>query len=166
MAQLHNWATTWENQQCGFWPGLAQTRLYSHWRARGLKFCIKEVEGLYYPSSKNKGADQLRGGYREADMRLCFRICRLLVFSWRGSINLSRKFGLKKGGTLLWDLLTRFLHQNMTILVAILSMNMLIKRHFYLQYISSHMISKYGRHMINWIPYFELQINTKLTPYL
>ena len=32
--------------------------------ARGLKFCIKEVEGLYYPSSENKGADQLRG-YRE-----------------------------------------------------------------------------------------------------
>ena len=26
------WAATWENQQCGFWPGLTQTRLYSHWR--------------------------------------------------------------------------------------------------------------------------------------
>ena len=34
---------------------------------------------LYYPSSENKGADQLRG-YREADLRLCFRLCRLLVF--------------------------------------------------------------------------------------
>ena len=31
------------------------------------------MEGLYYPSSENKGADQLRG-YREADLRLCFRI--------------------------------------------------------------------------------------------
>ena len=30
--------------------------------------------------AENKGADQLRG-YREADLRLCFRICRLLVFS-------------------------------------------------------------------------------------
>ena len=40
--------------------------------ARDLKFCIKEVEGLYYPSSENKGADQLRGN-READQRLCFR---------------------------------------------------------------------------------------------
>ena len=40
--------------------------------ARGLKFRIKEVEGLYYPCSENKGADQLRG-YREADQRLCFR---------------------------------------------------------------------------------------------
>ena len=25
--------------------------------ARGLKFCIKEIEVLYYPSSKNKGAE-------------------------------------------------------------------------------------------------------------
>ena len=35
---------------------------------------------MYYLSSENKGADQLRG-YREADLRLCFRLCRLLVFS-------------------------------------------------------------------------------------
>ena len=33
------------------------------------------VEGLYYPYIENKGADQLRG-YREADQRLCFRICK------------------------------------------------------------------------------------------
>ena len=54
--------------------------------ARGLKFRIKEVEGLYYPSSENKGADQLRG-YREADLRLCFRICKNPVFSRRGSFS-------------------------------------------------------------------------------
>ena len=48
--------------------------------ARSLKFWIQKVEELYYPCSENKGADQLRG-YREADLRLCFRICRLLVFS-------------------------------------------------------------------------------------
>ena len=48
--------------------------------ARGLKFCIKKVEGLYYPCSDNKDADQLCG-YREAELRLCFRICRTLVFS-------------------------------------------------------------------------------------
>ena len=47
--------------------------------ARTLKFRIYKVEELYYPCSENKGADQLRG-YREADLRLCFRICRLLVF--------------------------------------------------------------------------------------
>ena len=27
--------------------------------ARGLKFCVYEEEVLYYPSSENKGADQL-----------------------------------------------------------------------------------------------------------
>ena len=52
--------------------------------ARGLKFWIWEVEILHYPSSENKGADQLRG-YREADLRLCFLIRKTLVFSWRGS---------------------------------------------------------------------------------
>ena len=41
--------------------------------ARGLKFQIKEVEGLYYLCSENKGADQLCG-YRTAGLRLCFRI--------------------------------------------------------------------------------------------
>ena len=49
-------------------------------KARRLRFRIEEVEGLYYPSSENKGADQLRG-YREADLRLCFRICKKPVFS-------------------------------------------------------------------------------------
>ena len=48
--------------------------------ARGLNFRIKKVEGLYYLCSENKGADQLRG-YREADLRLCFCICKMLVFS-------------------------------------------------------------------------------------
>ena len=50
----------------------------------GLKFRIWKVEGLYYLCSENKGADQLRG-YREADLRLCFRICKKPVFSRRGS---------------------------------------------------------------------------------
>ena len=40
---------------------------------------------MYYPCSENIGADQLRG-YREADLRLCFRICQKPVFSLRGSI--------------------------------------------------------------------------------
>ena len=39
---------------------------------------------MYYLCSENKGADQLRG-YREADLRLCFRICKTLVFALRGS---------------------------------------------------------------------------------
>ena len=42
------------------------------------------MEGLYYLCGENKGADQLRG-YREADLRLCFRICKKPVFSQRSS---------------------------------------------------------------------------------
>ena len=41
-----------------------------------------------YLSSENKSADQLRS-YCEADLRLCFRLCRLLVFLW-GSSNALR----------------------------------------------------------------------------
>ena len=44
--------------------------------ARGLKFRIKVVEGLCYPCSENKDAEQLRGN-READLCLCFRICKI-----------------------------------------------------------------------------------------
>ena len=54
--------------------------------ASGLKFRIQEVEGLCYQCSENKGADQLRGN-READLRLCFRICQKPVFLRRGSYN-------------------------------------------------------------------------------
>ena len=54
-------------------------------QARSLKFRIKEEEQVYYPCSENKGADQLCG-YREADLRLCFRLCRLLVFPQGSSI--------------------------------------------------------------------------------
>ena len=42
----------------------------------------KEILAIYWMTpvcSENKGADQLRG-YREADLRLCFRICKTLVF--------------------------------------------------------------------------------------
>ena len=39
--------------------------------ARGLKFRIQKVEGMYYLCSENKGADQLRG-HREADLCLWF----------------------------------------------------------------------------------------------
>ena len=48
--------------------------------ARGLKFRIYKVEGLYYLSSENKGADQLRG-HHEADLHLCFRIYAKRLFS-------------------------------------------------------------------------------------
>ena len=51
--------------------------------ARDWNFWISKVEELFYPCCENKGADQLRS-YCEADLRLGFRICRLLVFPWGG----------------------------------------------------------------------------------
>ena len=51
---------------------------------RGLKFWIYVEAGFHYPCSENKGADQLRS-YCEADLRLCFCLCRLLIFPCAGS---------------------------------------------------------------------------------
>ena len=64
----------------GFRPGPTHWTGQSQKMTRGLKFRIWEVEGLYSLCSENKGADQLCG-YREADLRLCFRICKKPVFS-------------------------------------------------------------------------------------
>ena len=36
-------------------------------------------------SDQLRGNDQLRG-YREADLRLCFRICKMFVFSFKKNI--------------------------------------------------------------------------------
>ena len=47
--------------------------------ARRLKFWILEKEGLYSDYNK-KRYDQLRG-FRAADLRICFRICKKQVFS-------------------------------------------------------------------------------------
>ena len=44
---------------------------------------------MYYPYSENKGADQLRD-HPEADLRLCFRICKKTVFSRRGSYKINK----------------------------------------------------------------------------
>ena len=51
-------------------------------------------EELYYPSSENKGADQLRSNC-EADLRLCFRLGRLLVFPRGGQYVLALDFFLE-----------------------------------------------------------------------
>ena len=53
-------------------------------QAKSLKFLIKEE--MYYPCSENKGAD------READLRLCFHLGRLLVFPCGGSIVINALF--------------------------------------------------------------------------
>ena len=48
--------------------------------ARGWKFSIWEVEGLYYICSENNDPDQLCG-FRAADLCLCFHIYAKSVFS-------------------------------------------------------------------------------------
>ena len=60
-------------------------------RARSLKFWSSVEEELYYPSSENKGADQLRG-YREADLSLCFRNVDSVGFPMRRLINMACLF--------------------------------------------------------------------------
>ena len=57
-------------------------------RARILKFRIYVEEELHYPSRENKDADQFLGNC-EADQRLCFRLCRLLVFPCGDSYNVN-----------------------------------------------------------------------------
>ena len=73
-----------EKQRSVFRPGPTQNEAVQLMKiARGLKFRIKKVNGLYYLCSENKDADQLRG-YREADLRLCFSHIQTLVFSLCG----------------------------------------------------------------------------------
>ena len=45
-------------------------------------FGFKKKRELYFPSSENKGADQLHG-YREADLHLCFCIMQIVGFTMR-----------------------------------------------------------------------------------
>ena len=67
-------------------PGPTQTGLYSHRRwLQASNFGFRKQRDCTIRVAKTKGADQLRG-YREADLRLCFRICKNPVFSERGSI--------------------------------------------------------------------------------
>ena len=56
--------------------------------ARGLQFRILKAEGLYYPSGENKDTDQLPA-YHEADLHICFHICKNPGFSRRGLYNVA-----------------------------------------------------------------------------
>ena len=57
--------------------------------ARGLKFPICEVEGLYYLCSQSKGTEQL-GSYCTADLGLCFRIYKKTGFLFLNALHFSR----------------------------------------------------------------------------
>ena len=67
----------------GFWPPWTQTVLYSHSRWLQTFRFRKYIEELYYLCSENIGTDQLCG-YRKADLRLCFCICKKQIFLWHG----------------------------------------------------------------------------------
>ena len=67
---------------------------------------------MYYPCSENKDADQLRG-YREADLCLCFRPCKLLVFSRTGS---NIKFFQVKFSTFTYEKNLCILHEHVFIM--------------------------------------------------
>ena len=84
--------------------------------ARGLKFRIYEVEGLFYPCSENKGADQLRG-YRAADLRLCFSICLKPVFSRRGLNGTVARIILSKCPVLHLPILAKMITVSILILI-------------------------------------------------
>ena len=80
-----NFAATRENRSSMF-PTRSDTNR-SQKQARSLKFRIQEEWKLYYTCSENKGAHQLHSCC-EADLRLCFRIGKNLIFSRRGSISI------------------------------------------------------------------------------
>ena len=75
-----------EEKTTNLFPTRSDTNqaLQSQKMVRGWKFWIWKVEELYHPCSENNGADQLRSDC-EADLRLCFRLYRLLIFSCTGS---------------------------------------------------------------------------------
>ena len=83
-------------QRSGFQPGNTWA-VQPQKMARGLKFWIYEVEGLYYLCSENKGTDQLCS-HPEADLSLCFRICKKPFFSRRDSQSLNDQYRAH-GGT-------------------------------------------------------------------
>ena len=71
----------------GFQPGPTQTGLYKHrrWLETG-NFGFRKMRNCTICVAKTKALISFAvRGYREADLRLCFRLCRLLVFPWGGS---------------------------------------------------------------------------------
>ena len=50
---------------------------------------------MYYPSSENKGADQLRS-YCEADLRLCFRLGKSPVLMFESDLLLTKLLRAQK----------------------------------------------------------------------
>ena len=71
--------TVWVPTRADTKPGYTVTE-----DGQRLEILDLESRGIVHPCCENKGADKLRS-YCEADLRLCFRLCRLLVFLCDGS---------------------------------------------------------------------------------
>ena len=88
---------------------------------------MKEEEGLYYPCSENIGADQLRS-YRESGLRLCFRICRLLVFLCSSSYSFKAGFVRK---LLIYNRNTCVCYDRWNLTLLVRSANIITEREVY-----------------------------------
>ena len=79
------WAPAWENQQCRFWPSLTQTRLHSYWWwLEAWNFGFRKSEVLCYPRSE-KTKELIIFAVTLKLISVCFRICKMLIFSYHGS---------------------------------------------------------------------------------
>ena len=109
-----------------------------------------ESRGIVRSCSENKGADQLRS-YCEADLRLCFCLCRLLVFPCGGSNNtLSESFGKY----VFLDLRLEFLYA-LSILYSLSSILYSISAFLQVQMINEERIDRYQRNLL--YPYQQTQ---------
>ena len=79
--------TIWVPTRSDATPAVQSQKMVYGYRLEILDLESKEI--ALYPCSKIKGADQLRS-FCEADLRLCFRLCRLLVFPAAAHILLSK----------------------------------------------------------------------------
>ena len=72
------------------------TRSNTNQPEAGQKLEISDLRrGIYSLYSENEGADQLRGS-RKADLRLCFPLCKLFVFSHMAKIEQEDQWSCKR----------------------------------------------------------------------
>ena len=101
--QCNQMSTTWENQQCGFWPGLTQTRLCSYWRwLEAWNFGFRKYRDCSIRVAKSKALKS----FAITAKLICvfvFAVCKTLVFSCRGSNLLWQKIKIIYHKNIIWD---------------------------------------------------------------
>ena len=96
---------TWENQECGFWPGLTQTSLYSHWRwLEAWKFVFRKWRYCTIQVAKIKALISIAVTAKLICI-FVFAYADCCFFSWRGSYMVNRlSSSFPKAGH--WTILT------------------------------------------------------------